>query len=55
MIRSVSYLGMLAATLAAGTLKSGPQVGDAVDAFDVVKCAGADNDGVRIGRQLCYR
>jgi hypothetical protein len=55
MVRSVGYFGVLAAALAAGTLKSGPQVGDSVDAFNVVKCAGAEKDGVRIGQELCYR
>ena len=55
MMRSVSYFGMLAAALAAGALKSGPQVGDHVEAFQVVKCAGAEGDNVRIGQELCYR
>ena len=55
MVRSVSYFGLIAATLAAGALKSGPQVGDAVEPFQVVKCAGAENDGVSVGRELCYR
>ncbi|HEV3341416.1 MAG TPA: hypothetical protein VG125_13690 [Pirellulales bacterium] len=55
MVRSVSYFGLLAAALAAGALKSGPQVGDSVEAFQVVKCAGAENDGVSVGRELCYR
>lgn len=54
-MQSVSYLGLLAAALAAGTLKSGPQVGDSVEAFQVVKCAGAEDDGVRMGQELCYR
>jgi hypothetical protein len=43
-----------AATAGAADLKSGLQEGSFVGAFDVVKCAGAD-DGVREGRQLCYR
>ncbi|HQU46869.1 MAG TPA: hypothetical protein VNH11_25160 [Pirellulales bacterium] len=55
MVQSVSYVGLLAAALAAGALKSGPQVGDFVEAFQVVKCAGAENDGVPVGRELCYR
>ena len=54
-MQSVSYVGLLAAAMAAGALKSGPQVGDSVEAFSVVKCAGAENDGVRMGQQLCYR
>lgn len=55
MMRSVGVCGMLAAALAAGTLKSGPQVGDSVEVFNVVKCAGAAHDGVAVGRELCYR
>lgn len=55
MMQSVSYVGLLAATLAAGALKSGPQVGDSVEAFQVLKCAGAENDGVAVGQELCYR
>lgn len=39
----------------AGELKSGLQKGKFIDAFDVVKCAGAPNDGVAIGEELCYR
>lgn len=46
---------MLALTVAAGAgeLKSGPQVGESVGAFNVVKCSGVD-DGVSVGEQLCY-
>ena len=54
-MHSVSYIGFVAAALAAGVLKSGPQVGDSVEAFQVVKCAGAEGDGVAVGRELCYR
>ncbi len=43
------------ATAGAEELKSGLQAGDFVGAFDVVKCAGAEDDGVKEGRQLCYR
>jgi len=39
----------------AESLKSGPQVGDEVGAFDVVKVAGATDDGVKVGDELCYR
>jgi hypothetical protein len=55
MARSVSYVGLIAAALAAGALRSGPQVGDHVEPFQVVKCAGAENDGVSVGQSLCYR
>ncbi len=36
-------------------LKSGPQAGDSLGAFYVVKCAGAEDDGVAEGKNLCYR
>lgn len=44
-----------AAAAVAAELKSGLQEGDFVGPFDVVKCAGAEEDGVKQGRQLCYR
>lgn len=40
---------------AAEELKSGPAAGDQIAAFEVVKCAGAENDGVEAGKTLCYR
>lgn len=49
-----ALLGGLAVA-SAGDLKSGLQEGDSVGAFDVVKCAGATDDSVKIGAQLCYR
>jgi hypothetical protein len=39
----------------AAELKSGKQPGDAIGAFDVVKCAGSEDDGVDLGSKLCYR
>ncbi|MEX2120919.1 MAG: hypothetical protein WD847_15115 [Pirellulales bacterium] len=36
-------------------IKSGLEPGKFIDAFDVVKCAGAADDGVEVGDQLCYR
>ena len=39
----------------AAEMKSGPQPGDKVDAFDVTKLAGAGNDNVQINDKLCYR
>jgi hypothetical protein len=39
----------------AAELKSGKQPGDAIGAFDVVKCAGTEDDGVDLGTKLCYR
>lgn len=46
--------GLLASARAA-EFKSGPQVGDLVGAFTVEKAAGAADDGVAVGDQLCYR
>jgi hypothetical protein len=43
------------AAIAADALKSGLPVGKSVPAFDVVKCGGAPDDGVKDGRTLCYR
>jgi hypothetical protein len=50
----------VASVLAAGSalaadLKSGPQPGDDVGAFQVEKVAGAVNDNVEPGKHLCYR
>ncbi|MDZ4818741.1 MAG: hypothetical protein SGJ20_07195 [Planctomycetota bacterium] len=36
-------------------LKSGPQVGDEVGPYEVVKAAGNEEDGVEMGEALCYR
>lgn len=36
-------------------IKSGLKVGEGVGPFDVTKLAGAEDDGVKIGQQLCYR
>ena len=46
---------LMAATAGAEELKSGLQPGQSVGAFNVVKCGGAPDDGVRVGQQLCYR
>lgn len=35
--------------------KSGPQCGDKIGAFYVTKIAGAEDDGVEEGKNLCYR
>ena len=53
-------LGLVVA-LTAGSLsadeavKSGPQTGDSLGAFYVTKIAGAETDGVDVGKNLCYR
>ena len=36
-------------------LKSGIPIGKSVPAFQVEKCGGAPNDGVKVGDELCYR
>lgn len=49
-----TVLAMVSAASAA-ELKSGPQVGDDVGAFEVIKAAGNPHDGVKEGEELCYR
>lgn len=44
-----------AGSLMAEEIKSGPQPGDQLGAFMVTKCAGAEEDGVEEGQNLCYR
>lgn len=39
----------------AGEIKSGLEPGQPIGAFDVTKCSGAVDDGVKVGAQLCYR
>jgi hypothetical protein len=48
-------VGILATAVRAEEFRSGPQVGDLVGAFTVVKAAGAAEDGVAVGDELCYR
>lgn len=52
---SVAVALASAGSLLAEELKSGPQSGDAIGAFNVTKVAGASDDGVEIGKNLCYR
>ncbi len=61
----VLSLGLVVALAASGIvtaeeaakneLKSGPQTGDSLGAFYVTKIAGAEDDGVDEGQNLCYR
>ena len=51
----VASVLLMSTAARADELKSGLQVGQSVGAFDVVKCGGAPNDGVRVGQTLCYR
>ena len=48
-------VALLSTVGVAEELKSGPQAGDTLGAFYVVKCAGAEEDGVAEGKNLCYR
>lgn len=48
-------LALTTAGVNAAELKSGPQPGDDVGAFQVEKVAGAVNDNVEPGKHLCYR
>jgi hypothetical protein len=53
---SLSLAVVLSAAVAfAAEFKSGPQVGEKLGAFEVVKAAGNPTDGVEEGKQLCYR
>jgi hypothetical protein len=59
-MKSLSMAAALSLVLATSVtngeeLKSGLQPGQAIGAFDVLKCAGATDDGVKVGAQLCYR
>lgn len=46
---------LFASTAMAADFKSGPEAGKRLGAFDVVKCAGAEDDSVEVGKKLCYR
>lgn len=46
---------LFAEEAASDGLKSGPQCGDSLGAFYVTKVAGAEDDGVAEGKNLCYR
>jgi len=48
-------VALLAQVALAAELTSGPQKGSLLGPFEVIKVAGAVNDGVPSGKQLCYR
>ena len=48
-------VALVAGVAFAEEIKSGLQPGERIPAFDVVKVAGAVDDGVDVGDQLCYR
>ncbi|MFM8436438.1 MAG: hypothetical protein ACKOBP_14070, partial [Planctomycetia bacterium] len=45
----------LATATASAEVTSGPQVGDSVGAFTVLKVAGNPDDGFPVGKSGCYR
>lgn len=64
LLTAVSAIALLAACTFSSTasadeaktgLKSGPQKGDQIGAFYVTKLCGAEDDGVKEGKNLCYR
>jgi hypothetical protein len=59
-MRFATVLGLavvfaLAVSVKAAELKSGPQKGEEIGAYEVVKVAGNPHDDVKVGDQLCYR
>ncbi|MEC8555690.1 MAG: hypothetical protein VXZ82_11850 [Planctomycetota bacterium] len=46
---------LLSSVAVAEDVKSGLNEGDRIGAFNVVKCAGAEDDKVAVGKELCYR
>ena len=60
MMKVATALGLaavfaLAVSVRAAELTSGPQKGEELGAYEVVKVAGNPHDGVKIGEELCYR
>jgi hypothetical protein len=54
LLTAVAAVAACGVAMAEGDLKSGPQVGDALGAYNVTKIAGPE-DGVAVGATLCYR
>ena len=60
-MRNLYLFGLAAVFALAGSVtaeeavKSGPQEGDAIGAFYVTKLCGAEEDGIKEGKNLCYR
>ena len=58
-MKNLFVLGLIVAVTSAVSVgeevKSGPQTGDRLGAFYVTKCAGAEDDGIAEGKNLCYR
>ncbi len=51
----VAVLAVSGLSVSAEELKSGLKEGASIGAFDVTKCAGASDDKVEVGANLCYR
>lgn len=51
----VALFAVSGLSVSAEELKSGLKVGESIGAFDVTKCAGAADDNVKVGANLCYR
>jgi hypothetical protein len=51
----LAVLFAFAMSVNAAELKSGPQKGAELGAYEVVKVAGNPHDGVKVGEELCYR
>lgn len=52
---TLAAVAVMASGTLAAELKSGLEPGKNIGAFYVVKCAGSEADGVKIGDNLCYR
>ncbi|QDV24814.1 SGNH/GDSL hydrolase family protein [Aureliella helgolandensis] len=52
---AVAVAVMGASVAVAADLESGLKKGEGIGAFNVTKCAGAAEDGVDVGNNLCYR
>ena len=55
MVAVVMALFASVSLVSAEEIKSGIQSGASAGAFDVIKLAGAKDDGIEVGKQLCYR
>lgn len=53
-VAALLFAASVAVAVAADKFKSGPQPGDLIGPFNVVKCNGTTEDGVKIGDELCY-
>lgn len=52
---AAAFAMLVSSATFAEELKSGLKEGEGVGAFNVTKCAGAEDDKVAVGEKLCYR